>query len=89
MNPQAKATFAAALSRFRRTPPGHPKPLPKPKDTTMAKIARTITYVDTQTGHTHKIDAQVEAGATRKQVAAALARLCGAPVSRFRVTAVK
>jgi hypothetical protein len=45
----------------------------------MAKIARTITYVDTQTGHTHKIDAQVEAGATRKQVAAALARLCGAP----------
>lgn len=52
----------------------------------MAKRPTTITYVDTQTGRVHRLDADVEAGATRKDTAASIARICGMPADRVRIT---
>lgn len=52
----------------------------------MAKRRTTITYVDQQTGRTHRVDAEVEAGASRKQVAASLERINGMQAGRVRIT---
>lgn len=52
----------------------------------MAKRETTITYTDTHTGRTHRVDAHVAPGATRRQVAEALERINGMAAGRVRIT---
>jgi hypothetical protein len=52
----------------------------------MTKRPTTITYTDTHTGRTHRLNAEVAPGATRKDVAAAIERDNGMTPGRVRIT---
>ena len=52
----------------------------------MAKRPTTITYVDQQTGRTHRADAEIAPGATRAQVARRLERINNMATGRVKIT---
>jgi len=52
----------------------------------MSKRKTSITYVDTETGRAHTFPAEVAPGATRKEIAARLAKHLGVPAGQIRIT---